>query len=211
MGHQAEKWEEGFRQLQRYANETGHARVPRSYAVGDYPLGGWVMAQRDVKRKGTLDADRQQRFENLPGWAWEPHTDRWQEGFRQIQRYVDETGNARVPFRYTVNGFPLGGWVITQRSSYAKGQLDADRQHRLEALPGWTWDTNADRWEEGFRRLQCYVDNTGHARVPTFYSVDDYRLGEWVHTQRQAQATGTLSADRRHRLQELPSWTWKAR
>ncbi len=46
---------------------------------------------------------------------------------------------------------------VTQRSSYAKGTLDADRQHRLQDLPGWTWDTKAAQWEDGFSRLRNYV------------------------------------------------------
>ena len=44
-------------------------------------------------------------------------------------------------------------WVNTQRTRHAKGTLDADRQHRLQDLPGWTWDPYADQWEEGFSRL----------------------------------------------------------
>ena len=51
-------------------------------------------------------------------------------------------------------------------AAHAKGTLDADRQRRLQDLPGWTWDPYADKWEEGFRRLLDYVERHGHARVP---------------------------------------------
>ena len=77
-------------------------------------------------------------------------------------------GNARVPRDYEVDGYRLGEWVRKQRHTNAKGTLDADRQHRLEALPGWTWDARdyAGQWEEGFRQLRRYADETGNARVP---------------------------------------------
>ncbi len=61
---------------------------------------------------------------------------------------------------YMVDGYKLGWWVNVQRNNYAEGTLDADRQRRLEDLPGWTWDTRADQWEEGFRRLSEYVERT---------------------------------------------------
>ena len=46
---------------------------------------------------------------------------------------------------YTVDGYKLGAWVNTQRVNHGKGNLDAGRQHRLQDLPGWTWDANGDR------------------------------------------------------------------
>ena len=65
--------------------------------------------------------------------------------------------------------------------NHAKGTLDADRQHRLQDLPGWTWDPRADQWEEGFRRLLDYVERHGDARVPRSYTVDGYKLGAVGH------------------------------
>ncbi|MGO9101425.1 MAG: helicase associated domain-containing protein, partial [Mycobacterium sp.] len=66
-------------------------------------------------------------------------------------------------------------------------------------------------WEEGFSRLQDYVKQNGHARIPVSYTVNDYRLGRWVNKQRTRHAKGALDADRERRLQALPGWTWNAR
>ena len=151
-----------------------------SYTVDGYRLGEWVNTQRSKHAKGTLDADRQRRLQELPGWTWDPLADKWEEGFSRLLDYVERHGDARVPQSYTVDGYKLGEWVMTQRASHAKGTLDADRQRRLEDLPGWTWDPRADQWEEGFSRLLDYVERHGDARVPPSYTVDGYRLGEWV-------------------------------
>ena len=91
--------------------------------------------------------------------------------------YVERHGDARVPQSYTVDGYQLGAWVDTQRTTHAKGTLDADRERRLQDLPGWTWDPYADKWEEGFGRLLDYVERHGDARVPQSYTVDGYTLG----------------------------------
>ena len=72
----------------------------------------------------------------------------------------------------TVDGYKLGTWVDTQRSRNSEQSLEADRRRRLQDLPGWTWDTQADKWEEGFHRLLDYVERHGHARIPVSDAVD---------------------------------------
>ncbi|MGO9157758.1 helicase associated domain-containing protein, partial [Mycobacterium sp.] len=201
-------WEFSFGVLEQFVEHNGHACVPKSYMVGRYRLGGWVQTQRGFHARGTLDADHERRLQDLPGWTWDPYADRWEEGFSRLQYYVEHNGDARVPKSYTVGGYLLGAWVHKQRGLHAKGTLDADRERRLQDLPGWTWDTLDDRWEEGFSRLLDYVEHNGDAHVPQSYRVDGYWLGNWVAIQRTLHAKGTLHADREHRLEDLPGWTW---
>ena len=202
-------WELWFGMLEQYVAENGHALVPQTHAVNQYPLGKWVSKQRAKRAKGNLDTDREHRLENLPGWTWEPKADRWEHAFSRLLDYVKVHGHACVPLAYTVDDYPLGRWVIKQRVRYAEGALENDRQSRLQHLPGWTWDTVADKWEEGFRRLVGYVELNGHARVPRpCVADDDYKLGQWVASQRTKQTNGTLDAECQSRLQHLPGWTW---
>jgi Helicase associated domain len=64
----------------------------------------------------------------------------WDEGFSRLRDYVELHGDARVPQSYhTVDGYGVGAWVMQQHVDHNSGELSADRQHRLEALPGWTW------------------------------------------------------------------------
>jgi superfamily II DNA or RNA helicase len=206
-----DQWEEGFSHLLRYVDRHGHARVPASYTVDGYRLGAWVHSQRNKHAKGALELDRQRRLQDLPGWTWDPFAAMWEEGFSHLLRYVELNGDACVPGWYMVDGYRLGGWVVTQRNFRARGKLDADRQQRLSNVPGWTWEARADQWEEGFSHLRRYVDQHGHARMPQSYTIDGYRLGKWVGKQRNRHTEGTLDPDRERRLQDLPGWTWDAR
>jgi hypothetical protein len=206
----ADRWEEGFKRLTGYVEIHGDARVPRPYTEDGYALGSWVGTQRSEHSKGKLDVERQRRLEDLPGWTWDFRADRWEEGFERLTGYVKRHGDASVPRSYIDDGYKLGEWVKTQRSHHTKGTLDADHQQRLQDLPGWTWDPFADRWEEGFRRLQDYVDHHGDAGVPYSYTLDGYAVGAWVGTQRASHRKGTLDADRQRRLQALPGWKWNA-
>jgi transcriptional regulator with XRE-family HTH domain len=68
-----ERWEMGLRQLRAYTRVHGDARVPPAYVTDDGDrLGEWVVEQRDRFKRGTLDSDRSERLEQLPGWTWGP-------------------------------------------------------------------------------------------------------------------------------------------
>jgi hypothetical protein len=204
-------WEQGFDHLLRYVESRGEALVPRSYTIDGYRLGDWVTLQRHSRGKGSLDADREHRLCEVPGWAWDAAAAKWEIGFGCLVNYVKLHGDARVPKSYAIDDYPLGSWIGTQRSFQAKGKLDPDRRRRLQALPGWTWNPTADKWEDGFRQLLNYVWRHGDARVPVLYADDGYPLGQWVHVQRRNHAKGTLDVDREERLANVTGWTWDAR
>ena len=200
----SDKWEDGFSHLMKFSEREGHCRVPTTYKTEDYGLGRWVLAQR--KAKDTMDLDRRQRLEELPGWLWDVLSEQWEEGFSYLKAFSGRVGHCRVPLRFkTDDDYFLGAWVRNQRA--AKDAMDLDRRQRLEALPGWSWDIRSDQWEEGFSYLKDFSDREGHCRVPQSYKTDDdYRLGRWVSDQREAK--NEMGRVRRECLEALPGWSW---
>ena len=143
----AYQWEEKFGQLQKYAEDNGHARVPQSHEV----LGSWVGVQRGLRAKGKLNPGYEDRLSNVKGWSWDPKTEQWEEAFRQLIEFAENHHHTRVP-----PAGPLGRWIIRQRQAYDQDKLDADRKDRLNELKAkgwWSWDPYADQWEEGFGYL----------------------------------------------------------
>ena len=82
----------------------------------------------------------------------------WEFWLGLLQQFVAHNGDARVPVSYTIDGYRLGQWVHNQR--HRRRTLDADHQHRLEDLPGWTWDPYADWWRK------VSVDSSTTSNVP---------------------------------------------
>jgi len=64
------------------------------------------------------------------------------------------------------------------------------------------------RWEFWLGLLERYADENGTARVPVDCVVNGLALGQWASVQRGLYAKGTLSDDRREKLERLPGWIW---
>jgi hypothetical protein len=203
----AERWEAGFRYLKEFADRKGHTKVRLRYKTADgNPVGVWVSTQR--KAKDSLSSERKYRLEALPGWTWNAVEDNWEAGFRYLKEFVDCERHAKVPWGYkTPNGYRLGQWVRTQRT--AENIMPSERKARLEALPGWSWNTLEDQWETGFRCLKEFMEQEGHANVPLRYKTPEgYGLGQWVRDQRRAK--DSLSPERNARLEALSGWSWNS-
>jgi hypothetical protein len=130
-------WDQRYELLREFTDREDHSRVPQGHVESGVHLGKWLSVQREKRDK--LTSEQRKRLEALPGWAWNPHTDRWESTFRLLQTYTDEKGTSQVPYAYALDGVKLGTWVSEQRSQYAKGRLNPERQAGLEALPGWEW------------------------------------------------------------------------
>ena len=209
--HLLSTWEESFARLEHFVEREGHARVPSGWRENGYQLFVWVNRQRQRFKRRQLDKVRCERLEALPGWTWSAHKGRWDEGLTHLRRFVEREGHARVPARWREDGFQLGQWVGMQRASHRQGALDPQRQARLEDLPGWTWDRNEARWEEGFASLEHFVEREGHARVRPGVREDGYPVGQWVQNQRQFFRRKDLDQTRIKRLEALRGWSWNSR
>jgi hypothetical protein len=204
-------WEAGYVALVAHVDAEGTALVRRDLVVDGYPVGAWVGEQRARYSEGQLLPERRERLEVLPGWAWNRHADSWERHHAVLLEFVEREGHARVPTDHVEDGLPLAAWVIRHRQDHKAGKVPQDRAERLEALPGWTWDVLAARWEEHFAGLQAYAAREGHARVPTGHLEEGLKLGSWVIVQRQAHRRDVLTAERTARLEAVAGWVWVAR
>lgn len=138
---------------------------------------------------------------------------RWVERMAELHAFVQAEGHAQVPNRYvTASGSKLGAWASNARQQYHAGTLPAERAKQLEALPGWAWNAYDSAWERAISELRAFVQEEGHARVPTRYvAASGYRLGAWVILRRVKYRAGEIPVERIAELESFPGWTWDAR
>lgn len=107
-------------------------------------------------------------------------------------------------------------WTNKQRRAYrgtTHHTMTAERIELIEALPGWSWDPQAESWMRHYGELVDWLRD--HTQYPRDGGVDEteYLLAAWVSGQRQgAFGTGTrvMTESRGRLLEALPEWSWRA-
>jgi len=211
-----EGWRKMLEYLRSFKNEHGHCRVPGQWS-GNPKLANWVATQRRFKKHGELKAERIAALDAI-GFEWILErrgtlpllnqrgnmltvAQAWDAMFVALQKYREAHGNCLVPQRFKENP-KLADWVSEQRMAYNRGQLAAERTHRLDKL-GFDWDPNNTHWEKYYRQLVEFKKEHNHTNVPQ--RSGKYReLGTWVRNQRAAKRYNRpIMAERAKRLDEL--------
>src|SRR6188508_628060 len=71
-------WHDGLAALHRYVEVRRTAAAPTTARVEGFDLGEWVKQLRSCYWAGTLEPDRVELLETLPGWRWSgTHERQW--------------------------------------------------------------------------------------------------------------------------------------
>ena len=129
---------------------------------------------------------------------WDRNGEKWEEYFREAQRYYLEHGELEVPVKYvTENGVPLGRWLAEIGSQF--GEKNACRTVR--------------QWNEKYALAKNYYEEYGNLNVPVSYSVNGVKLGRWISNirakRKHPEGSGMVLDE--HRIRQLDSigMDWK--
>ena len=141
---QKHEWERNFKLLEQYSKREGHCDVPQKHVEDGGNLGKWLVVQRQIRRKGTLDKSRQERLEKL-GVIWnlkEIRNNRiWEHKYDLLVKFKEREGHCRVPYKHQEDGENLGFWLTGQKQVHKngrRGKLDSERFQKLNEL-GVEW------------------------------------------------------------------------
>jgi superfamily II DNA or RNA helicase len=192
------RWDEGFGLLMQFRARNGYCLVPALHKEGTFHLGTWVRIQR--RFHDTMSVDRRHRLDAI-GFVWDALEREWEGGFAALTMFKTRNGHCNVPNNHKEGSVQLGKWVSRQRQRAKRGNWSAERMKRLNDI-GFIWSAkhNVD-WEKGFAALVKFKERTGHCRVPPDHIEGTFRLTSWVRRQRACK--DTMTAERRHRLEEL--------
>ncbi|MGL5716622.1 MAG: helicase associated domain-containing protein [Paraclostridium sp.] len=140
--------------------------------------------------------------------TWDIHEKKWERGYSELKRYVEQERRLPVQSVLTSDGYKLGSWTTTQKNSYKRGFLSLQRKKRLEAIPYWSFDTHEEKWERGYSELKKYVERERKLPVISILTSDGYKLGAWIASKRTLYTKGKLEADRKELLEAIPYWSW---
>ena len=143
----------------------------------------------------TITDEKIERLDSID-FVWSVYEHTWNARYEELKAYVNENGNALVPWKYPQNE-QLALWVMTQRRIYKlmqQGEHKADEltdrsdviDDRIQKLNeiGFVWDLHEAQFLERLEELKVYRMNNGDTLVPKQYSAQPL-LGGWVNKQRQ--------------------------
>ena len=143
---------------------------------------------------------------------WEVFEDQWNEGYSKAFEYYYEHKNLRVLSNYvTKDNFKLGQWLGTQRRAYKKGTLPNEQMEKLKSI-GMVWDVFDDQWNEGYSKaLEYYYEHKNLRVLSNYVTKDNFKLGQWLGTQRRTYKKGTLPTEQIKKLESIGMvWDVKA-
>lgn len=190
-------WDKRFQDLVGYRRIHGDCNVPTRHSK----LGSWVCNQRQVKKKGTMDIERESALESI-GFLWETSSDfrTWNERYRELAILKKANDGCCIP----ANRLKLNRWANLQRQKRKEGSLSVERHEKLDSI-GFVWEFNPDsKWNQRFQELTEYKTVTGNCNVSRLHS----KLGIWVSNQRQWMKRGSLRADRKSKLDSI-GFVWE--
>jgi superfamily II DNA or RNA helicase len=206
------RWWAKYDALKAWAGEHGTASCPLTTVDRHgVKIGQFVNVVRTTYGAGGVDAERVAALEALPRWTWDVLTDRWEEKFALLCRWVSDNATARPSHGDVVEGTDLGRWVSKQRIKVRAGTLEPSQAARLRELPGWVDHERDVPWAENLELLRGFAAANGRMPVQTEKAGDGVALGSWVAKQRSRYQAGQMAQERAEALQSVPGWTWSPR
>ena len=201
-------FERNFAAAAAYHGVHGMLDVPGNYVdANGVRLGSWIKYLRKMRKKDALRLSEEQiaRLDEL-GMIWEGKTQlAWERAFAAARCYWEQAGNLNIPEQYqTDDGFRLGKWLSRQRDDEERGALSEERKRRLEKI-GMVWHGKQQlRWDKAYSAAKAYYEENGNLDIPGVYKTSSgFGLGLWLKMQREYEHAGSLSGDRRRKLEEI--------
>lgn len=211
------EWNDWYRDAEAYFEAHGDLMVPPNYQTPDgHKLGLWIYQQRDVymgrKANRSLTSKQIARLERLH-MVWEPERQKheaWDSMYACVAEYWNAHGKLPLWPRNlkSPDGRSLPGWVRTQRTALARGNVPAERVERLAAIGIRASRPKAcqdEAWERMYAAVADYLSRNGS--LPATHkgakSADGRLMPRWITLQRQNMAAGRLPEDKIDRLAQL--------
>lgn len=195
------QWYKQYEKAKSFYEEHGHLSIPTSYTKEHGgTLSSWLNRQKAEYLKenhGKLTKDQVELLEALEIEYRSRSDVIWMKGVSELRKYVDEYGDALVPYDYvTKEGYNLGSWVKHLKNKYNKGELQDKKIEALNEI-GMCWENTRKvrakmHWNAMYEEAKKFYEEHGHFVVPEKYVTESgVKLYNWIAQQRRIRR-GTI-------------------
>ena len=132
----------------------------------------------------------------------------WRKRFESVKLFI-QTKN-RLPSSSSQDRAEksLGGWLDGQKLKKKKGLLANDKIRKLQDLPDWSWDFQAEQWGKTRLKVRDFIDKHGGYPSEKSPNKAEKSLAAWCRGQKVRKRLGTMPQLRIKLLEQLPGWQW---
>lgn len=126
--------------LEMFKEEHGHVDVPKNYKVDSVNLGSWVDGIRQAYTghgNYLLTSEMIKELDNI-GFIWNIGEYHWNKKYEILKDFFNKYGDINVSGPFIFKGVDINSWLLSQRSTYKKGNLSDDKIVKLNAI-GIDW------------------------------------------------------------------------
>ncbi len=138
--------------------------------------------------RGVLTNEQKGKLKSIE-MVWDVPEYQWQLGLYHALQYYNKHNNLIIPTDYkTEDGYNLGAWLNTKRTAYKgiQGKITQEQIERLDSI-GMIWNPLSYLLDTGYQYALQYYKKNNNLLVPQSYiTEDDFKLGIWINSQRQA-------------------------
>ena len=222
-------WEEYYKLAKVYFEKNNNLEILQSFKTLDgitydengHKLGVWINTQRKAYKNRELNKERKELLEKI-GMRFESKKNivDWEENYKLAKAYFEKNNNLEIPrsfktldgVNYDENGYNLGTWLVHQRQTYKRGELNKNKIKLLEKIGMFfPLDKREKKWMKNYGLAEAYFNKNNNLEIPdsfkTLNGIDydehGYKLGVWINFQRQSYKIGKLSKERIELLDKI--------
>ena len=222
-------WEEYYKLAKVYFEKNNNLEILQRFKTLDgitydengYNLGFWLVTQRKAYKNRKLNKERKELLEKI-GMRFESKKNivDWEENYKLAKAYFEKNNNLEIPrsfktldgVNYDENGYNLGTWLVHQRQTYKRGELNKNKIKLLEKIGMFfSLDKFEKEWMNKYGLAEAYFNKNSNLEIPfrfktldgIDYNENGYSLGVWINTQRQSYKMGKLNKEQIELLEKI--------
>lgn len=207
ISHLDRIWLQHYEAAKAYYEEHGNLHIPKDYVIDGFQLGIWVYMQRTKRRKGELSQDKIDKLNEIQiGWENQNEAENarlYEIGFQHLAEFVkDNDPNMIRASTTSPDGYPLGNWIMANRSKYKRGELADEYAEHFHQL-GYPLDSG-EQWDYLYQEVKEYFEEHQTMTLPEkYYGKSGFCLSFWLGKQRRAYAKGELTEEQMRKMDEI--------
>lgn len=194
-------WDRKYNVAKEYYERYGDIDVPRRFQMQGFDLGYWIVVQRKLYAQNKLSDDCIQKLNEI-GMIWDSDSNEWDRCYNIAKKFYEDNGHISIPKDYVENGQHVGAWLQYVKREYNKGTLSQAQIDALGAIHAFD-DAKLKIWEDNFKIAEKYYKANHNLDVQIRVVYQDFRLGYWIASQRNAYRNKKLSIEQTRKLSSI--------